>query len=177
VGCEAWRSAIDAMAEGTTTTVDARLVDAHLASCEECGAYRAAVGRSSDMPDLSSAVVSRVAAADRAAGPSTARWLLTAVAIELMITATPDLFESHIQRHVASFSVAYAVGLLLVVARPARARTMLPVAAVLAGGLLITALLDAVAGRVPLAGETGHLPTILSVPLVWRLAVPRRARR
>ena len=51
--------------------------------------------------------------------------------------------------------------------RPARrrrpagtGRTMLPVAAVLAGALVITAVVDLVDGRVPLVGEAQHLPEV-----------------
>ena len=57
---------------------------------------------------------------------------------------------------------------------------MLPVAAVLAGALVITAVVDLVDGRIPLVGEAQHLPEVLSVVLVWLLAVPaprRSARR
>ena len=64
------------------------------------------------------------------------------------------------------------VGLLVVVVRPARARAMLPVAAVLAGALAITALVDLARGEVPLMGETSHLPELISVLLLWLLAVP-----
>ena len=57
---------------------------------------------------------------------------------------------------------------------------MLPVAAVLAGALVITALVDLLDGRIPLVGEAQHLPEVLSVVLVWLLAIPsprRTARR
>ena len=52
---------------------------------------------------------------------------------------------------------------------------MLPVAAVLAGALVITAVVDLVDGRVPLVGEAQHLPEVVSVVLVWLLAVPGAA--
>ena len=64
----------------------------------------------------------------------------------------------------------------LMVVRPARARTMLPVAAVLAGALLITAVIDLLNGNVPLLGEATHLPELISVFLIWLLAVPSRRR-
>jgi hypothetical protein len=49
---------------------------------------------------------------------------------------------------------------------------MLPVAAVLAGALLVTAVADLANGRVPLVDEAQHLPEVISVVLVWLLAVP-----
>ena len=83
---------------------------------------------------------------------------------------------THAARHLGAFTAAYGVGLLVVAVRPARARTMLPVAAVLAGALVITALVDLLDGRIPLVGEAQHLPEVLSVVLVWLLAIPRPRR-
>ena len=101
------------------------------------------------------------------------------VAIEIVALSLPALVlgdeqdtSAHGARHLGAFAVAYGVGLLVVVARPARARTMLPVAAVLAGALLITAVVDLANGRIPLVGEAWHLPEIVSVALIWLLAVP-----
>jgi len=69
------------------------------------------------------------------------------------------------------------VALLGVVVRPARARSIFPVAAMLGGALLITAVVDVVQGRAPLLGETLHIPEVLSVLLVWLLAAPVGRRR
>ena len=82
--------------------------------------------------------------------------------------------STHASRHLGAFAVAYGVGLLVVVARPARARTMLPVAAVLAGALLITAVIDLAQRHIPLVGEAAHLPELVSVILLWLIAVPPR---
>jgi heme A synthase len=73
--------------------------------------------------------------------------------------------------------VAYGVALLVVVVRPARARSILPVALVLAGAQVITAIVDLASGRIPLVGESRHLPQIISVFLIWLLAVPSTGRR
>jgi len=54
--------------------------------------------------------------------------------------------------------------------RPARARTALPVAVLLGLTLAITAVVDLLAGRVPLAGEALHLPELVSVLAVAHLA-------
>ena len=115
------------------------------------------------------------------------RVLLTVVAVEIIVFSLPALMlgdeqgtSTHAARHLGAFTVAYGVGLLVVAVRPARARTMLPVAAVLAGALVITAIVDLANGRIPLVDEAQHLPEVLSVVLVWLLAVPvprRTARR
>jgi predicted anti-sigma-YlaC factor YlaD len=134
------------------------------------------------MPDLSQRVTAAVAARDRARRP-VVRVLLVVVAIEVIALSLPALVlgdeadtSAHGARHLGAFTVAYGVGLLVVATRPARARTMLPVAAVLAGALLITAVVDLANGRIPLVDEAQHLPEILSVVLVWLLAVPARVR-
>jgi ethanolamine utilization microcompartment shell protein EutS len=105
------------------------------------------------------------------------------VAVQIMAFSVPDLLKrdvaglsAHSSRHLGAFAVAYGVGLLVVVVRPARARTILPVAAVLAGGMVLTSALDLFSGRIPLLGEVAHVPEILSVVLIWLLAVPSPRR-
>jgi hypothetical protein len=53
---------------------------------------------------------------------------------------------------------------------------MLPVAAVLAGALVITSVVDLAQRRIPLIDEAAHLPEVVSVVLVWLIAVPSRRR-
>jgi predicted anti-sigma-YlaC factor YlaD len=193
--CARWREAISARLDGEEPGIDAALVDAHVARCTSCRAFAAAaadsrrlerIGTAPDVPDLSRRVRKAVAVADRASHRSVARALLVVVAVQIVAFSLPALVlgdeentASHAARHLGAFAAAYGVGLLVVAVRPARARTMLPVAAVLAGALLITAVVDLAEGRVPLAGEVLHLPEVLSVVLVWLLAVPapRRPRR
>ena len=135
-------------------------------------------------PDLSRQVARLAAIADRAGSWTIVRGLLAVVAIEILVFSLPELVlgdnqevSDHSARHLGAFTVAYAVGLLVVVIRPARARTMLPVAAVLAGALLVTAVVDLLNGRVPLVDEAQHLPEVISVVLVWLIAVPSPRRR
>ena len=136
------------------------------------------------MPDLSRRVARLTAIADRAGSWGVVRGLLAVVAVQIIVFSIPALVlgderdtAAHAARHLGAFTVAYAVGLLVVVARPARARTMLPVAAVLSGALLIGAVVDLARGRIPIIGEMMHLPEMVSVVLVWLTAVPgpRRA--
>lgn len=132
------------------------------------------------MPDLSRRVARLAAIADRAASWSAVRVLLAVVAIEIIVFSFPDLVlgedsgaaATHTARHLGAFTVAYAVALLVVVVRPARARAVLPVAAVLSGALLIGAIVDLVQGRVPILDEATHLPELFSVLLLWLIASP-----
>jgi predicted anti-sigma-YlaC factor YlaD len=194
VSCDRWIEALSAHADGEDPGIDARLVDAHTRSCPSCRAYRdnlsltqpaARLEVAPTVPDLSARVVRLNAAADRLSSWGIVRVLLAAVAVQIVVLAVPDLWAAnssgavaHASRHLGAFSVAYAVGLALVVVRPARARTILPVSAVLALALVLTAIVDILEGRVPLVGEATHLPEVLSVPLVWLMANPAwRPRR
>jgi predicted anti-sigma-YlaC factor YlaD len=193
VDCASWREAISAMADGEDPGIDARLVRAHLDRCAACRAFRddvealrrpVRVRSATPMPDLSRRVVKRNALADRASAWGAVRLLLAVVAVEIAVLSLPALVlgedadaTTHEARHVGAFGVAYAVALAVVVFRPARARSILPVAAVLAFAMTMTAAVDIAQGRVPLVGETLHLPEIVSVLLVWLLAAsPRRDR-
>jgi predicted anti-sigma-YlaC factor YlaD len=188
VACETWREAISALADGEDPGVDRRLLDAHLERCTGCRDYRRRVevvrsrlrlGEAAPMPDLSRRVVKLNALADRAGRWRLLRVLLAVVAVEIVVLSVPALIwgegaatSQHAARHLGAFTVAYGAALLVVAVRPARARTVLPVAATLAGALLITAVVDVSEGRVPLLGEALHVPEILSVVLVWLLAAP-----
>jgi predicted anti-sigma-YlaC factor YlaD len=180
--------ALSARADGEPLGVEPRLLDAHLAGCESCREFAAHVdgmrrparlGEAPSMPDLSRRVVKANAVADRLSRWGIARGLLCLVAVEIVVLSVPELVlgsgsssAEHAGRHLGAFSVAYAVGLLVVAVRPSRARSILPVAMVLALALSITAVVDVVDGRVPLLGEAVHLPEIVSVLLVWLLARP-----
>jgi predicted anti-sigma-YlaC factor YlaD len=188
MGCARWREALSAIADGEDPGVDRRLLDAHIAHCEPCRSFRDALDRlrhigrlepAPVMPDLSRRIVKLNAVADRMSRWGVVRGVLAIVAAEIIVVSLPALVlgdeagtSAHAARHLGAFSVAYAVGLLVVVARPARARTILPVAQVLAAALLLSAVVDVAAGRVPLAGEGMHVPELVSVPLVWLLATP-----
>ena len=191
--CERWQEAISAMVDGEDSGVESRLLDAHLLRCPACRAFRAdaeytrrtlLIQPAEPMPDLSAQVTKAVAVADRSSHWTLVRGLLAVVALEILAFSLRDLVlgdeanvSAHAARHLGAFTAAYGVGLLVVALRPARARTMLPVAGVLAGALVITAVIDLVSGRIPLVGEAQHLPEVLSVVLIWLLAVPSRRRR
>jgi predicted anti-sigma-YlaC factor YlaD len=185
--CERWRDAISARADGEALGVDERLLDAHLRRCQACRDAAAAAPLIAAPPpamappaDLPQRVVRGTALADRASTSAIVRGLLAVVAVEIIVVSVPALLgdreatSTHAARHLGAFAVAYGVGLLVVVVRPARARTMLPVAAVLAGALVITSAVDLAQRRIPLVDEAAHLPEVVSVVLVWLIAVPPR---
>jgi predicted anti-sigma-YlaC factor YlaD len=188
VDCSRWREAISALADGEQAGIDERLVTAHVARCPACQSYRdttqsspgiALVSNTAEMPDLSKTISKLNAAADRAAHWSILRIVLAVVAVQVVAFALPALIlgeehgvATHAARHLGAFGVAYGVALFVVVARPARARSILPVALVLAGAQVLGAVVDLATGKIPLVGEVRHLPQIISVFLIWLLAVP-----
>lgn len=188
MSCDDYRAAMSARADGEPTGVGTDLLETHLDSCPACRDFesrmtslnrRTRIRVADEPPDLSTAVVRRTAAADRASAAWMARWLLLLVAAQIIVLALPDLLaigeDAHSERHIGAFGLAYAVGLIVVVARPARARTMLNVAMVLAGALVVTAVVDVAQGRVPLVNEAVHIPELFSVLFLWLLARPHIA--
>jgi predicted anti-sigma-YlaC factor YlaD len=190
--CSRWREALSAMADGENTEIDERLVAAHVARCPECRSYKEMIdssastvrlSESAGMADLSKKVSKMNAAADRVAHWNVLRIVLAVVAVQVIAFALPALVlgeegdsATHAARHLGAFGVAYGAALLVVVVRPARARSILPVALVLAAAQVIGAIVDLATGRIPLVGEARHLPQIISVFLIWFLAVPSTRR-
>jgi predicted anti-sigma-YlaC factor YlaD len=94
--------------------------------------------------------------------------------VPALVLGRSDGSMPHAARHLGSFAIAYAVGLFVVAARPAKARSLLPVTGALAGCLVVTAIADSIDGNVPLLGELAHLPEVVGVILVWMMASPHR---
>ena len=195
--CARWRDAISAIADGEEPGIDQRLVDAHVSRCADCRSYKEMVEASAPIvrsapsisvselsqPDLPKRISKLTAAADRAGHWSVLRIVLAVVAVQVVAFALPALIlgkendvTTHSARHLGAFGVAYGVALMVVVARPARARSILPVALVLAGAQVIGAVVDLATGTIPLVNEVRHLPQIVSVFLIWLLAVPSTNR-
>ena len=185
MSCSAWRDAISAIADGERPGLDPRLVDAHVARCPECAAFRENVHRlaraglqpAAPMPDLSRTVVRSARLADRLSVWWVLRLGLLVVAAQIAVFAVPALLfgssgdaGEHAARHLGSFALAYAIGLVVVATRPARARGMLPLALALAGCLLATAVVDVIRGASPIISEIAHLPELFGLVLVWLLA-------
>jgi len=187
VKCDDWQGAISAAIDGEAPGVGQRLVEAHLAGCPSCRAFRSAAEHANSLvgsprpadPSFAGRVTKRAAIADRAAQLSIVRVLLFVVAVQIIAFSLPALVlgdeqhtSAHAARHLGAFTAAYGVALLVVAVRPARARTMLPVAAVLTGTLVLTAVVDMVNGHIPLSGETQHIPELISVVLIWMMMLP-----
>ncbi|HBX78287.1 MAG TPA: hypothetical protein DEG43_11615 [Acidimicrobiaceae bacterium] len=192
MACEKWIEAISAAADGEDPGVAPSLLEAHLKTCSACREFSNHVGSfappgrisaSPQMPDLSRTVTKLNAIADRAQHLLGIRLLLGIISVLIAAQSAPSLLlghddhgSSHDARHLGAFTVAFAVGLLVVAVRPARARTMLPVAIVVAASLAVTAVIDIAEGHIPLLNEATHLPELISVALIWLLARPTPAQ-
>jgi len=199
--CTTCREAISARLDGETRGADADLVEAHLveahlagcAGCREFVAKATALQRSlegwpvDEVPELTGPILARIgeAAGDRdRAWQRDARIALTVVGALLVLLALPALVFGqdpgatvHVARELGSFHLALAAGLLVVAWRPERAGGLLPVVAVLAVCLTVTAVLDVAAGRLPALAEAHHLLHLAGLGLVWLLGSPAgRAR-
>lgn len=190
MSCGRWQESISARLDGEPSPLDGALVDEHLRRCAGCRAFaadgatlrRAArVGLAPAMPDLAPSIVRRAKVADRRSVWGVLRLGLVVTAVQIIVLSAPALVlgdeagaDRHEARHLGSFAVAYAIGLLVVAFRPAKARSMLPITLALAGALVVTAVVDVAGGRTPAVAEVGHLPEIAAMVFMWLLAAPPR---
>jgi hypothetical protein len=84
---------------------------------------------------------------------------------------------AHVARHLGSFDVAIAAGLLYAAVRPQRAAALIPVALVLTGCVIATATFDLTDGSTSSGLEAHHLVDLVGFVLLWIVAgrpLPRR---
>jgi predicted anti-sigma-YlaC factor YlaD len=119
--------------------------------------------------------------ASQAAG--TARFGLVLVALAQLVIAIPALAGTdagasvHIAHEQGASALALAVGLLVVVWKPARAGGMLPLVGALVAGLSLTSGLDILNGRTAAGAEAPHGLAILGLMLLWWVAHPTTGQR
>lgn len=136
--------------------------------------------RSNERPtDLAGRVTAAAARRDRDGVRSALRVGLVVVALGELTFAVPDLLlghgfahpdHNHLVRHAAAFSIAYAIGLLFVAHRPARARAFVPLTVALAAAMVFGAFGDITTGGVAGVYWVQHVLEILGMVLIWILA-------
>ncbi|GAA1038440.1 zf-HC2 domain-containing protein [Virgisporangium ochraceum] len=160
--------------------------DDHLRRCAGCrewferaSALAAMTRVPTPTPDLTELVLARVAA-DRAASAAATvarrvwwtdalRLVLGGLAAVQLLLALPGVLGlegTHAHHEVAAVAVAF----LLAAFKPALARPYAPVAVVLAGCLVLSAVLDLSRGESTLAHQAGHLMTIVPAAMLVALA-------
>jgi predicted anti-sigma-YlaC factor YlaD len=192
--CSRAREALSAVLDGEPTTTPSSELADHLRTCMACRRFldRARAldvlthAARTDAPDLSAELLAAARAQRHRPDPwvSTLRLGLVAVAITQLVLAVPSLIYGsdegapiHIAHEVGAWDVALAVGFLFAAWRPLRAVGMLPFAAALSAGLILTAVVDVVHGRAVALTETTHLLELLGTALLYLLMAPRTRAR
>ena len=181
--CSSVQQAISAQADGEDAGLDDTDIREHLLRCSDCESHsdfvhrlrRGSIGVAGEDEDVSAQVVRRSRSLDGMWTWSLARVVLAVCALWVVASSVFDLLgigvgDVHEARHLGAFTLAYGAALAVVVVRPSRARTVLPVAIVVSCALAITAVIDVMEGHVPLVHEAVHLPELVSVAAVWILA-------
>jgi len=192
--CTSYRELISARLDDEITVLEADALDAHLHHCTDCAhfAARAAalmpivrVRVADEIPDLVAPILAAARAPRRDPLRHAARLMLAWVAIVELAFALPALIlgdstgaTAHVARHLGSFDVAIAAGLLYAAWRPQRALALIPVALVLTGCVVATAALDLTDGSTSSGLEAHHVVDLVGFALLWVVAgrpLPGRA--
>ncbi len=192
--CDAARLAISSRADDEPVADDGAIAE-HLAQCGPCRDFERRIGDLAPRPvravSSSDALSQRVLGAlepDRSTAPESRflRIALGIVGVLAFVQALPELVgpgsgrDAHMSRHLGVFTAALAVGFVYTALRPRRVGGLLPVAAVISGGLVVTAAIDVASGLTPVAGEATHILEIVGLAVMWmltRIERPRRAPR
>jgi predicted anti-sigma-YlaC factor YlaD len=183
--CAAAREAVSARLDGEASTLGADALRHHLAACVDCRGFEVAavsldrrtrVREVERVPDLSASIVAAVASGE-AGADRRARDLRVVVALagvaQLAVGAALLLglldAVGHLGRDLGAFEVALGVGFLYAAWQPHRAAGVLPMAAVVAGTVLVASTLDLLAGRATLLMELPHLAELVGVAALWAL--------
>ena len=198
--CDTIREALSARLDGESAGVDDTTIDAHLDTCEACGAWAdelttlhrmVRVREAENVPDLTAAILgTQPTPVRRPLGEvvSPTRWALFVVALTQLVLAAPALLLGedagatvHVARELGSFDVALAIGLLVAAWQPARAWGLLPVIAALGLVMAGTAVVDVARGTATGVGEAHHVLDLAGLVLLWLVAreerTPDRQRR
>ena len=184
--CEPWHDLISARIDNEATAAESDALDTHLATCAACRAWErqalalarhVRVRPARPVPDLSPRIVAAAGVGAARARFDIARWLLAWVALAELVLAVPALVlgddsgaSEHVARHIGSFDVAFAIGLLVAALHPARARAILPLAIVLTGCMALSTGLDLADGSTTVGLEAHHLIEIAGFVLLWFVA-------
>jgi predicted anti-sigma-YlaC factor YlaD len=191
VDCDSARLAISSRVDGEPL-VDPTALAHHLETCAACRSYERRITdlkppavRAVSAP--SNALAERVLGAlepDRSASAESRflRVALGVVGVLAFVQAVPELLDpgpglnAHMSRHLGVFTAALAVGFVYTALRPRRVGGLLPVAAVISVGLVVTGVIDVSSGRTPIAGEAGHVLEIVGLAIMWMLTRFERPR-
>ncbi len=190
--CARAHELISAELDGETSAAESAALEEHLRDCANCAEWkvdserlrrRLLVRPAESIPDQASLVMRAVAVPDLGNG-EWIRYSLFVVAMTLLILDLPLLLTGsdtdgaeHLGRHLGAFSAALALALLYVAWRPERAIGLLPMGAVLAITLVVTAVIDIGLGRSAMISESYHLIELVGLALLWVISGGRQRLR
>lgn len=190
MNCEQARSALSSLLDGEAPAVASDDVERHLSECAACRAWRedahditrrVRLGAAPPPPAvpeslLRGLVVVRPGAPWRDDG-LVARLALAVIALVQLAVTVPALLLGadhdapvHVAHEMGSFDMALAAGFLVAAWRPTRAQGMRALVGVAALLLVVTAVIDLIAGRTSLTDEAPHLLVVAGWLLLCRLA-------
>lgn len=197
--CDAARDAISALLDGELPAA-ARLqpperaraqLEAHLSDCPACREWRelahqvtrrARLAVALPAPAPNPSLLAAMAGVERRGGwwrtLVLARLALVAVGVAQIALSLPEILSGvyreapiHVAHEMGALDIALGVGFLVAAWRPLRAqgmRTLVGSAALL---LVVTAVVDLLAGRTGLGDEAPHLLVVAGWLLLWRVSV------
>jgi len=184
--CTSYRELISARLDDEITVLEADALDAHLHHCADCAQFAARAAAllpivrvrvAEEIPDLVAPILASARAPGRDPLRHAARLMLAWVAIVELAFALPALIlgdstgaTAHVARHLGSFDVAIAAGLLYAAWRPQRALALIPVALVLTSCVVVTAALDLTDGSTSSGLEAHHVVDLVGFALLWVVA-------
>jgi predicted anti-sigma-YlaC factor YlaD len=99
------------------------------------------------------------------------------LAVPALIFGTDEGAPIHVAHEVGAWDLALAIGFVFAAWRPLRAIGLLPFAAALSAGLILTAIIDVAHGRAVALTETTHLLELVGTTLLYLLVAPRTRSR
>lgn len=181
------REAISADLDGEELPVRREVLERHLGGCAACREFQAAagvvdrgtrLGSAPAVPDLTSRVMFAIAR-ERSepvyATQGLRLGLATIALVQLSLSLPALLFGSdagisvHQARHLGSFGVALAVGLLVAAWRPERISGLLPLMTALVICLVGSAIVDVATGYAAATSELTHVVEVLGLLNLWLL--------
>lgn len=180
--CSQVRLALSARLDGEDPGLDPATLDDHLAGCAGCRQWQATATALTPMmrvpdpaPDLTAAVLARLAVDRQVAAVKQGRLSdalrlalggIAAVQLLLALQGVLGISGSHAHHEVAAIAVAF----LLAAFRPTLARPYTPIVLVLAGCLVLSAVIDLAQGLTTVGHEASHLLTIVPAAMLVALA-------
>lgn len=184
--CSAVRETMSARLDGEDHPLPAAEVHAHLVGCTACAAFEASlasvtrrtrIATAEPVPDLTSSVLTALAEDRDTSGSRRTfelRILVALAGVVQLALAVPALVglagaDVHLGRDLGALQLALGIGLLFAAWQPRRAAGVLPIAAAVALGAIVTVGLDVVAGRATIGSELAHLSELVGVLALWAL--------